>query len=228
MAFLKRPPRRHVYPSPGFSSGIFLFVLLILCFSVPSAALADREIVVTFVGDCTLGSEEHERAKPTSFDSYVLNYGFDYPFSGVYSVIANDDLTVANLEGVFYNYEANKVSKTYNFRAPTEFAQILPLGSVEAVSLANNHTEDYGAQGIRSTVDALAEVGIPWFATTEYADDVYVYEVARLQDRLCRGLRHLLVQQPAKAPRGHRAAQERGLRGPRGCDARRHRIQRLS
>ena len=149
--------------------------LACLALLAPSS-LADREIRVTFVGDCTLGSEEHERAKSTSFDSYVLNYGFDYPFSGVYSVIAGDDLTVANLEGVFYNYEANKVQKTYNFRAPTEFAQILPLSSVEVVSLANNHTEDYGAAGIRSTVDALNEVGVPWFATTEYADGVYIYE----------------------------------------------------
>lgn len=147
-----------------------------LLFALGTALGENKEIVVTFVGDCTLGSEEHERAKPTSFDTYVLSYGFDYPFSGVYSVIAADDLTVANLEGVFYNYEANKVKKTYNFRAPTEFAQILPLSSVEVVSLANNHTEDYGAAGIRSTVEALAEVGTPWFATTEYADDVYIYE----------------------------------------------------
>ncbi len=148
--------------------------LLAAAASAPAAGT--KEIVVTFVGDCTLGSEQHERAKETSFDSYVLNYGFDYPFSGVYPIIANDDLTVANLECVFYNYEANKVDKTYNFRAPTEFAQILPLSSVEAVSLANNHTEDYGAAGIRSTVQALEEVGTEWFATTEYADDVYIYE----------------------------------------------------
>ncbi len=136
----------------------------------------EKQIVVTFVGDCTLGSEERERANATSLDSYVNNYGYDYLFSGVYDILSHDDLTVANLEGVFYNSEYNKVSKTYNFRAPTEFAQILPLSSVEAVSLANNHTEDYGAPGIRSTIAALEEVGTAWFATTEYADAVYVYE----------------------------------------------------
>ena len=137
---------------------------------------SERQIVVTFVGDCTLGSEERERANSTSLDSYVNNYGYDYPFSGVYDILSGDDLTVANLEGVFYNSEYNKVSKTYNFRSPTEFAQILPLSSVEAVSLANNHTEDYGSPGIRSTVAALDEVGTAWFGTTEYADAVYVYE----------------------------------------------------
>ncbi len=155
---------------PVFSLMLFLLLLVSPC------AKAEVNLTITFVGDCTLGSEEHERAKDTSFDSYVNNYGYDYPFSGVLDVIANDDLTVANLEGVFYNYEANKVSKTYNFRAPTEFAQILPLSSVEVVSLANNHTEDYGAQGMLSTVDALAEVGTPWFGTTAYADSVYIYE----------------------------------------------------
>lgn len=141
-----------------------------------TATNAAQKIVVTFLGDCTLGSEEHERAKETSFDSYVLQNGYAYPFSGVYDILSADDLTIANLEGVFYDHEANKKEKTYNFRASMDFAKVLPSGSVEAVSLANNHIEDYGHSGVRDTVAALENEQVSWFATTQYADNVYIYE----------------------------------------------------
>ncbi|MCI5772910.1 MAG: CapA family protein [Clostridiales bacterium] len=165
-------------------AALLCFLLLCACSSALGVSAASEalppesgeKVVVTFLGDCTLGSEEHERAKETSFDSYVLKYGWDYPFSGVQTVIGQDDLTVANLEGVFYNYEANKAHKTYNFRAPTSFAQILPVSSIEAVSLSNNHTEDYGQPGMRDTLASLQENGIPWFATAPYANGTYIYE----------------------------------------------------
>ena len=67
----------------GHLKRLCLCLLSLSLLLIHSAALGEnKDIVITFVGDCTLGSEEHERSKPTSFDSYVLNYGFDYPFSG--------------------------------------------------------------------------------------------------------------------------------------------------
>lgn len=145
--------------------------------SVPDEIPEDAvSVCVTFLGDCTLGCEERERENPTSFDSYIHEHGYDYPFSGVIDILREDDLTVANLESVFYNYEANKVPKTYNFRSSVDFVGILPVSSVEAVSLSNNHTEDYDAPGIRSTVAALEGAGVEWFATTEYANQGYIYE----------------------------------------------------
>ena len=88
-----------------------VFCLAAAFLAAPFAASAEKTVLITFAGDCTLGSEERERANSTSLDSYVNSYGYDYPFSGVYDILSHDDLTVANLEGVFYNSEYNKVSK---------------------------------------------------------------------------------------------------------------------
>lgn len=42
-------------------------------------------------------------------------------------------------------------------------------GSVEAVGLENNHTDDYGSTGKRTTKTALTEAGVVWFdAETPY------------------------------------------------------------
>lgn len=157
----------------------FCFVfLLFMCLMALGVQASDEgtEILLSFTGDCTLGSEERTRQQPTSFDSYIEQHGYAYPFEKVQSVLAHDDVTVINLENVFYPHQANRVPKTYNFRGPTEFARILTEGSVELSFLGNNHTMDYGYPGFRSTVRTLEEGGHSWFATTDHGVKTWVYE----------------------------------------------------
>lgn len=156
-----------------------LILTALLAFSwLPAGAMEEEvvEIVITLAGDCTLGSEEHTRRNLLSFDSFIAARGYDYPFAKVQSLFAHDDVTVINLEGVFYDHSANRAEKTYNFRGPTDFAQILPAGSVEAVFVGNNHIIDYGIQGFRSTIAALEAVGVPWFATTNMLNNTWIFE----------------------------------------------------
>ena len=145
---------------------------------VPPAEIfqAPRQIVISFTGDCTLGCTPTERESPTGFESYIEKNGFEYPFEKVRDIFLQDDLTVVNLEGVFYDYENNRVKKTYNFRAPTAYAQILPLSGIEAVSLSNNHIMDYGEYGLRATVQAREAQGTAWFGGNDAAFQTYIFE----------------------------------------------------
>lgn len=155
----------------------FVFLLL-MCLVGANAweAGGGTEVLLSFTGDCTLGSEERTRHQLSSFDSYIEQHGYAYPFEQVQSVLAHDDVTVINLENVFYQYQANRRPKTYNFRGPTDFARILTEGSVELSYLGNNHTMDYGYQGFRSTVRTLEEGGHGWFATTDDGIKTWIYE----------------------------------------------------
>ncbi|MHC1786835.1 MAG: CapA family protein [Christensenellales bacterium] len=151
-------------------------LILLTLFMLLSARAEGTEILLTFTGDCTLGSEERTRALPGSFDSYVFDYGYDYPFLRVQEILSADDVTVINLENVFYPYEANRVQKTYNFRGPTDFAEILRQGSVELCFLGNNHTGDYGHYGLKSTVETLEGAGLAWFGVPYPALRTWIYE----------------------------------------------------
>lgn len=139
---------------------------------------APKQITISFVGDCTLGNTPIQRTAQSdnSFETYIKNNGKSYPFEKVRYILQNDDLTVANLEGVFYDSEQGRVNKTYNFRGPSDFADILTLSSVEAVTIGNNHSMDYGPDGEQSTIRALESAGVSWFGVNEAADRVYVYE----------------------------------------------------
>lgn len=149
---------------------------MLLLLLLPWSTLAEETIVLTFVGDCTIGGEDWLRTYDTSFDAYLEKYGYDYFFEKVQSVIGQDDVTIANLEGCFLNYESGAVEKTYNFRGPTHYVNVLTGSSVEAVNISNNHIMDYGYDGVSHTVKTLDEAGLPWFGTTRATEKTWIYE----------------------------------------------------
>ena len=124
---------------------------------------------ITFLGDCTLGGEEKSRNLYRGFVKTVERNGYAWPFRNLAALTAQDDLTVANLEGVLSDRELNRVSKEFNFRGPTAYTGILKEGSVECVTLANNHSHDYENAGYEDTVRALKDAGVAYFGTDSMA-----------------------------------------------------------
>ena len=147
---------------------------------------------LTFAGDCTLASDPGNYGSAHGFIKTVgTDYG--YPFRNVLSYFEEDDFTIINLESVLAD-SGSASNKLFTFRGPTAYTQIMTGSSVEAVTLANNHTEDYGKAGYESTTKALTDAGI-WFVeenkttlvTTEsgltiglYADSFY-FNVSDIQ-----------------------------------------------
>ena len=163
----------------------FVILCMLLALLAPAAAAeeaaeyyqAPKQIVVSFTGDCTLGCTPSQRLDTKrGFEGYIEREGMAYPFAKVKDIFDADDLTVVNLESVFYEYDANKTDKKHNFRAPLSYVNILTEGGVDAVSFANNHVLDYGEYGFRSTIDALDGAGIPWFGTSSHESRVYIFE----------------------------------------------------
>ena len=115
---------------------------------------------LTFTGDCTLASDPGNFGSPHGFIG-TIGTDYDYPFRNVADIFENDDFTIINLESVLAD-SGTGASKLFTFRGPTAYTQIMTGSSVEAVTLANNHTEDYGKAGYESTTQALNEAGI-WY-----------------------------------------------------------------
>ena len=151
-----------------------LLILLVLSVVMASGcAAAEKSILLTFTGDCTLGSEEATRPREDSFDSLAAAKGYDYFFANFREMFEQDDQTVINFEGVLSDNKFQESrSKRYRFRGPTDFVKILTGSSIETCSLANNHIGDFGKQGEESTKATLDANGIGWFQNYKY----YVYE----------------------------------------------------
>lgn len=109
------------------------------------------KITISAAGDCTLGVDSRYN---NTFNNYYNKYGDAYFFKKVKSVFSKDDLTIVNFEGTLTNSTA-RANKTFTFKAPAKYVKILKKGSVEVVTLANNHTMDFGSQGFRDTKETL-------------------------------------------------------------------------
>lgn len=129
------------------------------------------ELVLTMIGDCTLASSQYN-------DDYekVMDGDCTWPFSGAIQYLAQDDFTLANLECAFSD-EPMVGAYTFYFYGPSSHAEILNEGSVECVTMGNNHTEDFGQQGIDSTHDALDAAYIPYID----ADGCRIFDVEGMQ-----------------------------------------------
>ena len=118
-------------------------------------------ITISAAGDCTLGTDEYFDPS-TSLNAYYDSNGPAYFFQNVKSIFEADDLTIVNMEGTLTE-ETTRQDKTYAFKGPAEYTQILTDGDVEAANLANNHSHDYGDKSYTDTIAALDAAGITNF-----------------------------------------------------------------
>ena len=168
-----------------------LMVLLVLCAVLPAMAEEPptgeniRVVTVNCTGDALIGASEIVRKKGAgsySYDAYIEKYGYAYPFAGLYDLFSKDDITFVNLENVL----ADDIKKGFSksrlvFRGPSDYAKILTAGSVEVVNLANNHTENYGEEGMEKTVEALEAEGIGYSGTTFGLNAYWIREIGDLK-----------------------------------------------
>lgn len=139
--------------------------------AVSEEAPTSTSLTISFAGDCTLGTD-------SSFDpSTSFNAVYDdaddpaYFMKNVASIFGSDDYTIVNMEGTLTESESRQ-DKTFAFKGPAEYTEILKSGNIEAASLANNHSHDYGDQSYDDTIAALDDAGIVNFGYDRiaYAD----------------------------------------------------------
>ena len=125
------------------------------------------EITLSFVGDITLGNYIGQGYEG-SFDQEYEKQNQDsaYYLKNVKDVFEKDDLTIANLEGPLTTSQ-DYAEKTFAFKGKPEYVDILTEGSVEAVTLANNHSRDHFEQGMEDTKEVLDQKNIKHFGYDE-------------------------------------------------------------
>lgn len=120
-------------------------------------------IVISAAGDVTLG-RDNNYGYWGSFDHEfeLQNKDYGYFFRNVKEFFEADDLTIVNLETTLTKAE-KPAEKKFRFKADPSYTEILTEGSIEVVSIANNHTRDYLEQGYRDTLSALESAEIGYF-----------------------------------------------------------------
>jgi len=111
---------------------------------------AERPVRLAFVGDVMLDGGP----------GAVVRAGHD-PFAGVAAELAKADAAIANLECAVAS-SGTPTDKIYTFRADPGVVPVLAR-HFAAVSLANNHSGDYGPQALVETMTLLDAAGVAFF-----------------------------------------------------------------
>lgn len=133
----------------------------------PTSPPADAAVTISAVGDVIMGSTP---ILPPD-DGRTL-------FSGVTDALAGD-VVLANLDQALTEDGASSkcapgASDCYAFRTPPGYAQLLRDAGFTVVNLANNHTHDFGEEGLQDTRAALEDQGL---LTTGLPGQVSVQDV---------------------------------------------------
>lgn len=116
----------------------------------PAETGTGETVKISFVGDVLLGS---------TVNNLLEQHGYDYPYQDVKSLLQAPDLTVANLETPITT-RGTAEDKTFAYRSSPDVLPAFKEAGFDLVSLANNHTMDYGVVGLLDTLDYLDEEGI--------------------------------------------------------------------
>jgi hypothetical protein len=113
-------------------------------------------IVIRAVGDVVLGSNYPQRRLPDEGDKKRI--------ADLHHTLNDADIVVGNLEGVLYDHGKSRkdVSRPgyFAFRMPESYAATLREMGFDVLSMANNHSMDFGLEGMEATKRALLAQGI--------------------------------------------------------------------
>ncbi len=139
--------------------GMLLAALSACAPSTKRSATPTPMITVATVGDTLLGA---------SAEKVLKKQGYDHAFEGSRHLYADADLIIANLEGPLTSGGKRFKDKKYTFRSnPRRVAAALQAAGINAVTLANNHSLDYGPEGLADTMQVLDVYSIAHFGAGE-------------------------------------------------------------
>ncbi len=119
----------------------------------PSGPAPGQTITITAVGDVMLGTE----------GALPPNNGKDQ-LTAASPILKLGDVVFLNHEGTLTDQgQPTKVSesgRSYCFRSPPGYAALLSEAGFNMASLANNHSNDYGPEGLNQTLEVLKAQGI--------------------------------------------------------------------
>ena len=107
----------------------------------------DAVLTATMVGDIMLGRYVEKATD---------EHGNDHPFEYVKPYLENSDYVSGNFENpIVLDEDTPEVDKSINLKTTADSANALDEANFTVVNLANNHTLDYGIEGLRDTLSTF-------------------------------------------------------------------------
>lgn len=143
---------------------------------------SEKLLTIIGVGDMMLGTNYPSK-------SYLPANGGKNLLDEVRDILAAADLTFGNLEGTILNAggtakRCNNPSLCYVFRSPESYVQHFTDAGFDVLSIANNHSGDFGWTGRKKTKEVLKKAGI-LYAGLAGSDEFVLFEKEGIKYGFC-------------------------------------------
>lgn len=155
---------------------------------IASASLAKKLDIISFVGDIYPSDNQVGKAYEKSgdinnvIDKYMLN------------TINQSDYTVGNLECAISD-RGTPFDKKYTFRIQPKYTEIIKKAGIDLLTLANNHTLDYGEEALKDTMKNLQKYDIEYMGAGDNTK-----EASALVEKNINGRKYLFFTASMVAP----------------------------
>ena len=138
-----------------------------------------EKIASTKKSDTPKNDKPNKKTEFTIIGVGDIMLGWNYPFEyllpkndanilqNTQNILKNADITVGNLEGTLFDNggtpkSCNNPNVCYVFRMPSRYGTYLKQAGFDYLSIANNHSNDFGEIGIKETIKNLDNLGIKY------------------------------------------------------------------
>ena len=131
-------------------------------------SIEQKSVTILAFGDIMLDRSVRER---------MNTYGEEYPFVKIKDLLRGNDIVYANLEGSITNHPsrtAYKINAPLVFTFSTTTAPLLSRLGFNILGLANNHSLNYGLDGLIETRRHLKENNIDYFGDPNNIDGISI------------------------------------------------------
>ncbi len=112
---------------------------------------APKSLIFSFAGDVLLDG---------NVASLLKKSGTEFIISDVKSILKASDISMINLENPISLRGTKAKNKQYTFRVNPKYMDVLTSSGIDIVTLANNHSLDFGTEALLDTFDNLDSINV--------------------------------------------------------------------
>ncbi len=138
-------------------------------------SIENKNIVLSFVGDIYLSDYVLQKYNAEGVDGILSE--------GIRSKFLENDIVMANQEFAFSDRGEPMEDKQFTFRVNPKYATLFSEIDLDIVSLANNHTLDYGVTALKDSFDTLTKNGIMYVGAGNNIDEAKMAKHLELKNK---------------------------------------------
>lgn len=134
--------------------------------TLPATGKAMSQFSMVITGDMSFGENYQTREEERGRENILKSRGYAYTMEKLASLLRKSDLVLSNLETVITDCRTSPFTQSKGYLHWSDIQETpkqLLSYNIRAVSLANNHSIDFGEAGLLQTLQVLADAGITPF-----------------------------------------------------------------